>query len=230
MDFHQSVKPILFVLTSHRGTGDSGFYLPELTHPLHVLEQAGIPTEFASPEGGLPPVYGVELDDPVNARYWQDSAFQQKLKNTLVLSEVDRQQYSGIMYVGGHGTMWDFPTDATIISLTRDMFENNQVVAAVCHGPAALVNVQLSNGNWLVDGKRVAAFTNTEEQAVGMTQAVPFLLETALKEHGAQHEKAGDWQSQVVVDGNLITGQNPQSATGVGEAIRNQLLNKASQA
>ncbi|WP_172728989.1 type 1 glutamine amidotransferase domain-containing protein [Kluyvera cryocrescens] len=219
-----SLKPVLFVLTSYEGEGDTGFYLPELTHPLHVLDEAGIPTMLASIKGGLPPVYGVELEDPINAHYWNNSDFQQRLNHTPALADIDSSQYSAVMYVGGHGTMWDFPVDGSVQRLNREMYENGQIVAAVCHGPAALVNVKLSNGDWLVKGKHIAAFTDSEERAVGMADVVPFLLESTLKAHGAIHEGAPDWNTKVVTDGNLITGQNPQSAAGVGEAIRDKLL------
>ncbi|SDH59899.1 Putative intracellular protease/amidase [Vibrio xiamenensis] len=222
------IKPVLFVLTSHKDLGqgrqDSGFYLPELTHPLHVLEEASIFTEFASIKGGLPPVYGVDLADPINAHYWNDQAFQDKLNACPALADVNSDDYSAIMYVGGHGTMWDFPDSPAVLAITREMYEQGQVVAAVCHGPAALVNVTLSDGSYLVAGKKVAAFTDSEEHAVGMVDAVPFLLESTLKERGALHQAAEDWTNNVVVDGSLITGQNPQSAAGVGEAIRDALL------
>lgn len=225
-----AIKPVLFVLTSHKELGaghdDSGFYLPELTHPLHVLEEAGLSAGFASILGGLPPVYGIDLEDAANAHYWNNTDFQEKLHNTLKLEDVKSSDYSAIMYVGGHGTMWDFPDSPAVLAITREMYEKGQIVAAVCHGPSALVNVKLSNGKYLVEGKKVAAFTDSEERAVGLADTVPFLLETTLKARGAQHLPADDWQNNVITDGNLITGQNPQSATGVGEAIRQSLLAK----
>ncbi len=128
------------------------------------------------------------------------------------------------MYVGGHGTMWDFPDSPAVLAITREIYEQGQIVAAVCHGPAALVNVTLSDGSYLVADKKVAAFTNTEEVDIGMENMIPFLLESKLKERGALQKVLGNWTSNIVVDGNLITGQNPQSATGVGEAIRDTLL------
>ncbi|MFM2476847.1 type 1 glutamine amidotransferase domain-containing protein [Celerinatantimonas sp. MCCC 1A17872] len=223
-----SIKSILFVLTSHKDIGpgyeDSGFYLPELTHPLHVLEKANLTIEFASIKGGIPPVYGVDLADPINAHYWNDQSFQEKLKGCAKLSDVDSNNYSAVMYVGGHGTMWDFPNSPAVLAITRKMYEQGQIIAAVCHGPSALVNVTLSDGSYLVAGKKVAAFTDSEESAVSMVDAVPFLLESALKERGALVQSADDWASNVVVDGSLITGQNPQSAAGVGEAIRDALI------
>lgn len=223
-----SVRPVLFVLTSHKDTGqgneDSGFYLPELTHPLLVLEEAGIGTEFASISGGEPPVYGVDLNDKVNKFYWENQDFRNKLKNTIALEQAESGRYSAILYVGGHGVMWDFPDSTAVQQITKSMYENGQVVAAVCHGPAALVNVRLTDGSWLVDNKNVAAFTDAEEHEVGMANVVPFLLETELRNHGALHHAADNWQENVIVDGNLITGQNPQSATGVGEAILSAIL------
>lgn len=220
-----TTQPVLFVLTSYSDVGRniSGFYLPELTHPLHVLEQAGIPTAFASLQGGQPPLYGVDLDDDVIARYWNDDAFQQKLSHTLKLADAKSDDYCALFFVGGHGTMWDFPNSPDAQRLIRDLYEADRPVAAVCHGPAALVNATLSDGRYLVEGKRVAAFTDAEEHAVKLAEVVPFLLETTLKSRGALHQAAADWQPQVVVDGNVITGQNPQSATGVGEALRDKL-------
>ncbi|MDU1950719.1 type 1 glutamine amidotransferase domain-containing protein [Atlantibacter hermannii] len=220
-----TLKPVLFVLTSYSDVAHniSGFFFSELTHPLHVIEQAGIPAAFASIQGGEPPVYAVDLDDDMNARYWNDDAFRNKLSHTLKLSEAKSDDYSAVLFVGGHGTMWDFPDSPDVQRIIRELYEANKPVAAVCHGPAALVNATLSDGRYLVEGKRVAAFTDAEERAVKLAEVVPFLLETTLKSRGAHHQAAGEWQPLTVVDGNLITGQNPQSATGVGEALRDKL-------
>jgi putative intracellular protease/amidase len=221
------IKPVLMVLTSYRGIVNgheiSGFYLPELTHPLHVLAEAGVPVAFASIKGGKPPVYGLG-DDEINQRYWQDEDFQQQLNHTLPLAAAKSDDYSAVLFVGGHGTMWDFPDDAAVKTLIRNMFERNKPIAAVCHGPAALVNVKLKNGQYLVKGKRVAAFTDTEEMEVGMASTVPFMLEATLKARGAVHQAAENWQCNVVTDGVLITGQNPQSASEVGKALCQLLL------
>jgi putative intracellular protease/amidase len=216
-------KPVLFVLTSHGQLGDTGkttgFFLSELTHPLEVFEKAGLPVEFASIQGGEPPVDGLDLKDPVNERYWNDPAFRAKLAATEKLSEVDPARFSAVFFSGGHGTMWDFPEDPAVQKTARDIYEAGAPVGAVCHGPAALVNVKLSDGTYLVAGKEVAAFTNSEEEAVGLTQAVPFLLETQLKERGATHIAAPDFEKKVVASGRLVTGQNPASATGVAEKM-----------
>lgn len=222
-----ATKPVLFVLTSHGRKGDTGqptgFYLGEVTHPLAELDAAGIPVEFASIQGGEPPVDGLDLDDATNARYWNDEGFRQAIRTTLKLDEVAASKYAAIFFAGGHGAMWDFPTSPAVQRVTREIYERGGVVGAVCHGPAALVNVKLSDGTYLVAGKRVSAFTDGEERAVKLDGTVPFLLASQLAARGAQHEAAPDWHAKVVVDGHLVTGQNPQSAGGVGAALRDLL-------
>lgn len=220
-------KPVLFVLTSHGTKGDSGqptgFYLGEVTHPLSVLEAAGIAVEFASIKGGEPPIDGLDLEDDTNRRYWNDEAFRAAIRTTARLDDVDPARYAAIFFAGGHGAMWDLPQSSAVDRVTRSVFEAGGAVAAVCHGPAALVNVRLSDGRYLVAGRNVSAFTDSEERTVGLDKTVPFLLASTLVERGATHHPAADWTSKVVVDGRLITGQNPQSATGVGEALRDLL-------
>lgn len=221
-------KPVLIVLTSHGIKGASGeptgFYLGEVTHPLAVFDAAGIAVEFASVQGGEPPVDGLDLDDATNARYWNDPRFREAIRSTARLDNVDPTQYSAVFYAGGHGAMWDFPLSPAVQRVTRALYEAGGVVAAVCHGPAALVNVTLSNGEHLVAGKRVSAFTDDEERAVKLDGVVPFLLASALTERGARHQPAPDWSAQVVVDGRLVTGQNPQSAMGTAQAVRDLVL------
>jgi putative intracellular protease/amidase len=228
MNTSDRLKPVLFVVTSHGTKGSTGqptgYYLGEVTHPLAELKDAGIPVEFASIQGGEPPVDGLELDDKVNARFWNDAGFREAMKHTLKLGQVDPARYSAIYFAGGHGAMWDFPASPDVARITQTVYEQGGIVAAVCHGPAALVDVKLADGSYLVAGKRVSAFTNEEENAVGLSGVVPFLLADKLKEDGALHEAAPMWTSKVIVDGRLITGQNPQSAAGVGAAIRDALL------
>ncbi|MCA1409372.1 type 1 glutamine amidotransferase domain-containing protein [Ensifer sp. IC3342] len=220
----QVQKPVLFVLTSHGVKGNSGeptgFYLGEVTHPLAVLDAAGIPVDFASIGGGEPPVDGLDLEDATNARYWNDESFRLAIRHTLRLADVDPKHYAAVFFAGGHGAMWDFSESPAVNHVTREIYEAGGVVAAVCHGPAALVNVTLNNGAHLVAGKDVAAFTDDEERAVKLDKTIPFLLASTLVARGAHHHPAADWTPKVVVDGRLITGQNPQSATGVGEALR----------
>jgi putative intracellular protease/amidase len=216
-------KPVLMVLTSHAQLGDTGkptgFFLGEVTHPLEVFEKAGLTVELVSIKGGEPPVDGLDLDDPVNARYWNDPAFRAKLAATKKLADVNPTDYAGVYFSGGHGTMWDFPDDESVQKAARELYEAGTPVGAVCHGPAALVNVKLSDGSYLVDGKEVSAFTNDEEEKVGLTKVVPFLLATKLEERGAKHLPAPDFEKQVVASGNLVTGQNPASAAGVAEKM-----------
>jgi putative intracellular protease/amidase len=217
-------KTILFVLTSHATKGASGgeptgYYLSEVTHPLAQLEKAGIDVEFASIAGGEPPVDGLDMDDPLNARYWNDDKFRAAIRQTQRLADIDASRYSGIFFAGGHGTMWDFPDSPAVQQVTRDIYEADGVVGAVCHGPSALLNIKLSDGHYLVEGKRVAAFTDDEERAVKLENTVPFLLASTLEQRGAHHQPALSWTEQVVVDGRLITGQNPQSASAVGAAL-----------
>jgi putative intracellular protease/amidase len=216
-------KPVLVVLTSHTQLGDTGkptgFFLGELTHPLEVFEKAGVPVELASIKGGEPPVDGLDLKDEVNARYWNNPEFRAKLAATRQLSTLDPNDYSGVFFSGGHGTMWDFPDDEAVQKAAREIHEAGKPVGAVCHGPAALVNVRLTDGSYLVAGKEVSAFTNSEEEKVGLTKVVPFLLASKLEERGAKHLPAPDFQKQVVTSGNLVTGQNPASAAGVAEQM-----------
>ncbi|WP_233602124.1 type 1 glutamine amidotransferase domain-containing protein [Corallococcus sp. CA047B] len=226
-----SLAPVLIVMTSHATKGSTGeptgFYLGEVTHPLAVFQAAGIPVEFASIQGGEPPVDGLDLKDATNARYWNDPAFRQSLRTTLKLDDVKVARYSAVFYAGGHGAVWDFPGSPAVQRVTREIYEAGRVVAAVCHGPAALVNVKLSDGKYLVAGKQVSAFTDDEERAVKLEKVVPFLLATTLKERGAKHQPAANWTAKVVVDERLVTGQNPQSATGTAEAVRDLILSKA---
>jgi putative intracellular protease/amidase len=221
-------KPVLCVVTSHPIKGDSGqptgFWLSELTHPLAVLQDAGVKTELASIRGGQPPIDGFDLTDAVNARFWKDPPFRRALANSLCLAEVDPSRYSAVFFAGGHGTMWDFADSPAAQKVIREIYETGGVVAAVCHGPAALVNAKLSDGGYLVAGKRVTSFTDEEEAEVRATDIVPFLLASTLKTRGALHQPAANWAANVVVDGRLVTGQNPASAHGVGEAVRDLVM------
>jgi putative intracellular protease/amidase len=221
-------KPILFVLTSHAALGftgkPTGFYLGEVTHPLAVFDKAKLRVEFASIQGGEPPVDGVNLDDPVNARFWNDAGFRNAIRTTVRLEDVYPKGYGAVYFAGGHGAMWDFPESEAVQRVIRTVHEAGGVVGAVCHGPAALVNAKLSDGRYLVADKRVSSFTDDEEREMQLDAVVPFLLASRLGERGAEHQPAPNWAKQVVVDGRLVTGQNPASAAGVAEAIRDLLL------
>ncbi len=170
---------------------------------------------------------GFDLSDPVNAWYWNETDFQQRLATTPALSELKGADYSAVFFAGGHGTMWDFRDNQDAQRIIREVYESDGIVSAVCHGPAALVDAKLSSGEYLIKGKNVAAFTNKEEEEVHTTDVVPFLLETALREHGALYHEAPNWSENVVTDDRLITGQNPASAHGVGVALLNALRRTA---
>jgi putative intracellular protease/amidase len=220
-------KKILFVVTNHDKVGNTenptGYYLSEVSHPWKVLTDAGYEVDFVSPEGGKAPVDGFDLEDSVNKLFWEDEAYQAKIGDTLKPSEVDFKNYSAIYYAGGHGTMWDFPDNAEIAAIARGIYEAGGIVSGVCHGPSGFVNLKLSNGKYLVDGKKINSFTDEEEKSVNLENVVPFLLESKLIERGAIFEKSGLWQAHVTVDQRVVTGQNPQSAEGVGKAILQEL-------
>lgn len=221
------MKKILFVVTSHNVKGSTGeptgYYLGEVTHAWEVLHKAGYTIDFVSPQGGKAPVDGFNLEDAVNKEFWENATYRQKVENTLKPSEVKPNDYAAIYYAGGHGTMWDFPQNEAIADIARQIYENNGIVGGVCHGPAGFVNIKLSNGDYLVANKRINAFTNEEETAVGLANVVPFMLESKLIERGAKFEKSGLWQSHVTTDQRVVSGQNPASAKGVGEAMLEEL-------
>ena len=223
------MKKILCVVTSNNVKGatgiPTGFWLSELTHPLEKFSAAGFDYALASIKGGKPPIDKDSLDfnDSINKKFWDDTLFQAKLSNMLCLADVNAADFDAIFFAGGHGVMWDFPDSTAVDKITREIYEHGGIVSAVCHGPAALVNVKLSTGKFLVDGKNLTAFTNGEEEAVQATDIVPFLLESKLKEHGAIHHAAANWSNHVEKDGRLVTGQNPASAASVGETVVNLL-------
>lgn len=217
------MKKILFALTSHDRKGNTGqptgFYLPEAAHPWAVLQAAGFEIDFASPKGGRPPMDGTESADEVSRRFLNSKEIMSKIENTPTPAQIHPSEYEAILFVGGHGTMWDFPNNQSLAHVAASIYDAGGVVGAVCHGPAALVNLKLSNGQYLVKGKRIAAFTDDEERAVDLHGVVPFLLATTLQQRGAIHIAAPNWQSNVIVDERLVTGQNPASAEGVGQEM-----------
>lgn len=222
---------ILFVVTSHdrKGTKPSGFYLSEVTHPHQVLTDGGYKIDFVSPKGGEAPVDpdSLDLKDGLNAAFWNNPKLRLAVQNTMRPSEVRAEDYAAIYFAGGHGAMWDLPDNAELAALTAKIYEQGGVVGAVCHGPAGLVNVKLSNGHYLVKDMYVAAFTNDEEREVGLAEVVPFMLADRLSERGAHHEPAPSWQVKVCTSGRIVTGQNPASATRVGDAMLTLLQNAA---
>lgn len=212
------MNAILIALTSHDDLGGirkTGFYVSEAAHPWRIFRDAGFAVDLVSVRGGSPPADGLDDTDPIQ----RDFLDLPDLATTARAADLDAVGYDAILFAGGHGAMWDFPENADLARLARDIYESGGVVAAVCHGPAALVNLTLSDGSHLVDGKEVSAFTNAEEEAVGLTKAVPFLLQTALEGRGAKHVAAPNFESQISVSDRLVTGQNPASAIGVAEEV-----------
>lgn len=216
-------KRILIALTSHDKKGDTGeptgAYVPEIAHPYEVFRRAGCEVDLVSTRGGRVPLDGVNRKDESVAAFLDDPQIQRQLQASAAATSVDASRYDAVFFAGGHGAMWDFPDAKAFTDAAARIYERGGVVGAVCHGPAALLGVQLSSGQPLVAGKRVSAFTNEEERAVKLDQVVPFLLETRLRELGAVHEAAPNWQEKVVTDGRLVTGQNPASAAGVAKAM-----------
>jgi putative intracellular protease/amidase len=226
-------KKVLIAVTSHESLGNTGrktgYYLPEVTHPFFALLEHGFTVEqidIVSPQGGKAPVdpKSYDLTDPMNKQFVERPELFSKLEQTLRPVDIQASDYQAILFAGGHGVMWDFPDASDLLAIAAAIYEQGGAIAAVCHGPAALVNLKLSNGEYLVAGKTVAAFTNDEEEAVGLANVVPFLLESKLVERGARHQKAPLWQANVAVSERLVTGQNPASALGVGQSLAQVLL------
>ncbi|MBL1265186.1 type 1 glutamine amidotransferase domain-containing protein [Candidatus Methylomicrobium oryzae] len=218
---------ILIVLTSHSQLGDTGkktgFWLEEFAAPYYVFKDAGALITLASPKGGQPPL-DPKSDLPENQteltkRFCNDTAAQAELANTKKLGDVVADDFDAVFYPGGHGPMWDMPDNATSIALIEAFVNADKPVGAVCHAPVALVNVHGKDGDYWVKGKRITGFTNAEEEAVGLTAAVPFLLEDRLKERGGIYSSAVNWVPYVQVDGKLVTGQNPASSEPAAEQL-----------
>jgi len=226
----KGMKKVLFVVTSHDKLGNTGektgFWTEEFAAPYYELLDKGVQIDIATPLGGQPPI-DPKSEDPSAAtedtkRFDADTELLAKLKNTHKLGDVKESDYDAVFYPGGHGPLWDLATDKNSIALIESFYINKKPIAFVCHSPAALKNVKV-NGEYLVKGKKVTGFSNTEEEAVGLTNVVPFLLEDALQTNGAIYSKSGDWQPYAIEDGLLITGQNPSSSKLVAEKLLKQL-------
>jgi putative intracellular protease/amidase len=226
-----SDKKVLIVLTSHEDLGDTGqktgFWVEEFAAPYYAFKDAGADITLASPKGGQPPI-DPKSSDPSAAtdatrRFDDDPETQKALANTLKLDDVNAADYDAIFYPGGHGPLWDLTNDTTSIGLIETFFNARKPVGAVCHAPAVLLNAKTPDGAPLVNGRKVAGFTNAEEDAVGLTNVVPFLLEDELKAKGGVYESVASWSSFAVEDGNLITGQNPASSEAVAAKLLAQL-------
>lgn len=221
---------ILMVLTSHDKLAETGkktgFWLEEFAAPYYAFKDAGAEITLASPAGGQPPLDPnsdtADAQTEYTERFKQDSAAQEHLASTHKLAEINSADYDAVFYPGGHGPLWDLAVDLKSIALIEDFVNSDKPVAFVCHAPAALKNVKV-NGEYLVKDKKVTGFSNTEEAAVGLTDVVPFLLEDALQQNGGLYEKGADWQSYVVEDGLLITGQNPASSEETAQRLIKRL-------
>ena len=218
---------ILMVLTSHDKLGDTGrktgFWLEELAAPYYTFKDAGVEMVLASPKGGQPPLdpksNEPDFQTDLTRRFEADADAKAQLASTVRLDTVKAEDFDTVFYPGGHGPMWDLAEDRNSIRLIETMLGAGKPVALVCHAPGVLRHVKTADGKPLVQGKRVTGFTNTEEEAVGLTKVVPFLVEDELKAKGGIFSKAADWQPYVLTDGLLITGQNPASSGPAAKAL-----------
>ena len=221
------MKKVLIVLTSHDKLGDTGaktgFWLEEFAAPYYALKDAGVVLTLASPLGGQPPI-DPKSDDAgsqteATLRFKTDTSAQGLLASTLKLKDVSAADFDAVFYPGGHGPLWDLAEDATSIAMIETMLKAGKPVAAVCHAPGVLRHPKGADGQSVVKGKKVTGFTNTEEEAAGLTAVVPFLVEDMLTQNGGVYSKAADWHPHVEIDGLLITGQNPASSEPVAKAL-----------
>ncbi|AWG34205.1 type 1 glutamine amidotransferase domain-containing protein [Alcaligenes aquatilis] len=222
---------ILMILTSHDQLGNTGqktgFWLEEFAAPYYVFKDAGAQITVASPQGGQVPL-DPKSDDPAaqtddTRRFKDDPTAQSVLAETQKLMDVVATDFDAVFYPGGHGPLWDLAEDPTSIALIETMLAAGKPVAAVCHAPGVLRHVKSADGTPLVRGKSVTGFANSEEEAVGLTDVVPFLVEDMLKGNGGNYSKGSDWQPHVVSDGLLISGQNPASSRPAAEALLKML-------
>jgi putative intracellular protease/amidase len=222
---------VLIVLTSHDQLGTTGkktgFWLEELAAPYYTFKDAGAEIVLASPKGGQPPL-DPKSNEPssqtdATRRFESDAAAQDQLAHTVRLDAVSQADFDTVFYPGGHGPLWDLAEDAHSIALIESFIQAGKPVALVCHAPGVLRHVKASDGKPLVEGKQVTGFTNTEEDGVGLTEVVPFLVEEELKAKGGVYSKGPDWGSYVVTDGLLITGQNPASSSEAATVLMKHL-------
>jgi putative intracellular protease/amidase len=228
-------RKILFITTSHTQMGQTGrqtgIWAEEVAAPYLIFAQAGYDIDLASPQGGAAPFDPGSLkpagqNNPTIEQFLADAVAQDKVRHTLRVADVNAQGYDAVFFPGGHGAMWDLPVDANVARIVEQAYAQGKVIGAVCHGVAGLVSARQADGRAIVAGRRVNSFTNQEEQAAGLTEVVPFLLESRLTELGGLFEKAPNWSSFAVNDGQLVTGQNPASSAQVATQV---LLSLATQ-
>ena len=226
---------ILLVVTSADRMGSApeptGYWLEEVVAPYYTFLDARCNVAIASPKGGTAPCDAKSLEEEAQTastrRYHADSKAQMALRNTVALNDVNARDYDGIFFAGGHGTMEDLPHDANVIRLVEQLYKEGKPVASVCHGPACLVNAKIPKGEPIIKGKRFTCFSDAEEIHIGVDQFVPFMLETRLREQGGTPMNKGLFEANAVVDGNMITGQNPASSIPAAEAVIYQVRQKA---
>jgi len=217
---------ILMILTNHTQLGntgkETGYFLREVAYPYSILKEAGHNINFCSPKGGKVSADPLSLDygdDQTIINFYENDEIQEKLSSTNNPENINSNEYKCIVFTGGHGTMWDFPGNSVLERLTREIYEKNGLVGAICHGPAIFANLKLTNGSYLVSGKKISCFTDDEEKHVKLENEVPFLLESKLISLGANHTKADKFQPHVEIDNRVITAQNPPSSSKFGEAL-----------
>ena len=221
---------ILMVLTNRTKLGETdkktGYFLKEVAYPYYILKRAGHKIDFCSPSGFrvTPDPISLNYDkDEIIIKFFKNNEMQKKLSSTIHPRNIVSSDYSGIIFIGGHGSIWDFPKNINLQNLTREIYENLGLVGAICHGSAIFANLKLSNGNYLISGKKVSCFSNEEERQLQNENIVPFLLETKLKSLGAVYSKAENFEPHVEKDNRLITAQNASSSEKFGEALLERL-------
>lgn len=219
-------KKILVVLTSFEKYPNlpraTGLWLGEAVHFVKKIEAAGYTVDFVSPKGGYTPIdpHSLQMAEAVDWEWYQDKEFMNRLGATLSPDQVKASDYVAIYYTGGHGVIWDFPENTDLQMLSRDIYEQGGYVSSVCHGAVGLLNIKLSDGSLLLNGKKVTGFSNAEEKLAGLDQTVPYLTETELLSRGAKYQKAAEpWLPFAIADGRLISGQNPASGGPVAELL-----------
>ncbi|RRG08776.1 MAG: type 1 glutamine amidotransferase domain-containing protein [Lactobacillus sp.] len=219
---------VLIVLTNHEKfetiNRAAGLWLSEATHFNKVMKDHNIAVDYVSPQGGYVPVDPGSLApdqlDDINNEFYSDAEFRnQALGHSLKPADITASDYDAIYFAGGHGTVWDFPNNQELGTIAKQIYDNGGIISAVCHGVVGLLSIENADGTKFINGKNLTGFTNEEEDINQLTNDVPFLAEDALKAAGAHHTKSDPYTKHVIVDGRLITGQNPQSAKGVGEAL-----------
>ncbi|GMB96299.1 type 1 glutamine amidotransferase domain-containing protein [Helicobacter sp. NHP22-001] len=221
------MKKILVIVTNvskyPNDEKPTGLWLGEAVHFAHEIEKAGYAIDYASPKGGYTPIdpnsLAKDFMSPIDWQYYTNQAFMDLLGNTLPVSALNPKDYAAIYYAGGHGVVWDFPDNTALAQVALDIYNHGGVVSSVCHGAAGLLNIKNQDGSYLIAGKRVTGFSNSEEKALQLDKLVPYLTEDVLVARGAKYEKAADWAPFALSDQRIVTGQNPASSAPVAKQV-----------